>query len=122
MGPHEVIEAYGAAWGAADESSCRSVLEKAWADGGEYCDPMSRVKGRDAMVAHIAGFADRFPGHSIVLTSGVDAHDDFARFGWEMLGPDGGQVAEGVDFATFGSDGRIERIVGFFGPLPGLRG
>jgi len=27
-------------------------------------------------------------------------------------------LMRGVDFAEFASDGRLQRIVGFFGPLP----
>lgn len=118
MEPRETIQAYCEAWSDIDRAKRRKLLEGAWADDGIYCDPLATVSGRSALEDHIAEFAERMPGHVIDLTSGVDSHDGFARFGWLMCGPDGGAVTEGVDFVTFANDGRISRVVGFFGPLP----
>jgi hypothetical protein len=78
------------------------------------------VTGRDAVAAHIASFGERMPGHSIRVTTGTDAHDGFARFGWGLYGPDGTLVTEGMDFVVLDDDGRIARIVGFFGPMTAL--
>lgn len=118
--PIEAVAAYAEAWTGIDETRRQHLLEQCWADEGVYCDPLNTVAGRDGLTKHIAGFSDRFPGHSIKVTTGADVHDGFARFGWEMSDADGQLVTDGVDFATFAPDGRIARIVGFFGPLPPL--
>jgi hypothetical protein len=76
-----------------------------------------RLEGREALVAHMAGFHERRPGHTLELTSAVDEHDGWLRFGWRLLGPDGAPVLEGMDVGTLGADGRLTRIVGFFGPF-----
>jgi hypothetical protein len=48
----------------------------------------------------------------------VDAHHGVARFGWQVAQADGTVVVEGIDIALTSADGeRIERIIGFFGPL-----
>jgi hypothetical protein len=118
MNAQEAIEAYGAAWGETDEAKRRALLEKAWADDGVYTDPQSHAEGRDALVALIGGFQQQLAGATIVPTSAVDAHHGKLRFTWKMVGADGKDVMEGIDFGELGDDGRITRIVGFFGPAP----
>ena len=39
------------------------------------------------------------------------------RFGWAMKRPDGSVELEGMDYAEVDGDGRLTRIVGFFGAL-----
>ena len=119
--PKEAVELYGAAWGEPDEAKRRELLEKAWADDGVYTDPTAEVTGRDALVAHIGGFLEQTQGAQIVITSGVDSHHGKRlRFSWQMQNADGAVLAEGIDYGQLDSDGRLELIVGFFGPFPPL--
>jgi hypothetical protein len=118
MTAREIAEAYGAAWNEPDETTRRALLEKAWADDGVYIDPQSHVEGREALVQHIAAFHQSFAGASIVPTSGVDEHHGMVRFAWAMRVFDGSTIMEGVDFGELAPDGRLRRIVGFFGPPP----
>jgi hypothetical protein len=120
MGLVDVVTAYCAAWNEAEEHGRRRLLEQSWADDGEYCDPMATVVGRDAFVAHLAGFQERMPGARIERTSGVDEHDGWLRFAWEIVGEDGAAVLEGFDVGQLAPDGRLQRIVGFFGPFAPL--
>ena len=47
----------------------------------------------------------------------VDKHI-LARFAWQVMQADGTALPEGIDIAFVSSDGsRIERIIGFFGPI-----
>ena len=114
----EVVAAYGAAWDEHDDQARRVRLERAWTDDGTYTDPTAHVEGRDALAEHIGGFHARMPGFRIVTTSGVDGHAGCLRFAWQMLDPQGAVALEGLDFAEQAPDGRLKRIVGFFGPLP----
>lgn len=116
--PSEVIAAYGAAWNEPDEARRRKLLDASWADGGVYTDPTAHVEGRDALAAHIAAFQRQMPGARIRSTSGVDEHHGRLRFMWAMDGADGKVAVEGIDFGELGPDGRLTRIVGFFGPPP----
>lgn len=55
-------------------------------------------------------------------TSAVDTHHSVARFAWHVVQADGTALPEGIDVALVSSDGaRIERIIGFFGPLASSR-
>jgi hypothetical protein len=115
----ETIATYGAAWNELDEAKRRALLEKSWADDGSYQDPQGTADGRAELVAHIGGFHQLLPGHTIEFASGIDSNGVTLRWAWEMRnGSD--VVLEGVDFAELAPDGRIQRIAGFFGPLPPL--
>jgi hypothetical protein len=119
MDTDEIIAAYGAAWNETDDAKRAALLEQSWTDDGIYNDPTATVNGRPALVAHIGGFHAMMPGHTIDQASGADARDGIFRFAWVMR--KGDEVAlEGFDFGELAPDGRIHRIVGFFGPFPPL--
>jgi hypothetical protein len=50
--------------------------------------------------------------------SGVDTHHDHFRFAWDLVGPDGAVAVGGIDVGEVADDGRLQRITGFYGPLP----
>ena len=118
----QVIEAYAAAWCEPDEAARRRLLERAWADDGAYTDPLAHVVGREELVRHIGEFHRQAPGVRIVRASGIDQHHRLLRFGWTVFGATAPPLAglEGTDFGELADDGRLRRIVGFFGPLPCL--
>jgi hypothetical protein len=112
---NDVVGAYGAAWLEPDEAVRMQLLETAWSDTGSYQDPTADVTGRGGLSAHIAGFHAQAPGAKILLTSGVDSHHGKLRFTWKMVGADDSVVMEGIDFGELAEDGRLAKIVGFFG-------
>ena len=114
----EIVIYYVAAWSETDEGKRRVFLEKSWAENGTYTDPSVEVVGREALVQHIGSIHQRFAGHRILLTSGVDEHHGRLRFTWGMVSPEGSRVSEGIDLGEIGSDGRLIRITGFFGSVP----
>ncbi len=118
----QVVEAYAAAWCEPDEAVRRRLLERAWTDDGTYTDPLAHVAGREALVQHIGVFHQQAPGARIVRASGIDEHHRLLRFGWRILGATQPPLTalEGCDFGELADDGRLCRIVGFFGPLPCL--
>lgn len=114
----EVVADYVAAWGETDASKRGALLERAWADGGAYVDPIADISGRAALSELIAGFHAQSPGASIVKTSGIDQHHDKIRFAWAMRGADGATVLEGIDVGEVAADGKLSLIVGFWGAPP----
>jgi hypothetical protein len=113
----EIVNAYGAAWNEPDEGARRALLDQSWADNGQYSDPTGAADGRDALVAHIGGFQAMMPGHTIDMTSGLDTRDNVFRFAWVMRkGTE--DIVDGMDYGEFAPDGRVSKIVGFFGPFP----
>ena len=117
MDTAEAVATYGATWNEPDAQQRLALLTKSWADDGVYMDPTGRAEGRDALVAHIGGFQAMMPGHTIDMISGVDARDNLFRFAWVMRkGTE--DIIEGMDYGEFAPDGRVSKIVGFFGPFP----
>ena len=57
-----------------------------------------------------------------MLTSGVDEHNGFARYGWAINAADGAEILEGIDIVECDDDNRLRRVVMFFGPLAPVRG
>lgn len=114
----EAITLYASAWNEPDADARRRLLERSWSESGTYTDPTAHVEGRAALDKHIAEYFRTQPaGTRIVPASAVDAHHGRFRFAWKMLRPDGTVAIEGMDYGELDSDGRISRIVGFFGPL-----
>jgi len=111
----DVVAAYVAAWNEPDGDRRRELLARSWADDATYCDPAVLLEGREALFEHARRFAERWPGATIEVTSGIDEHHGFVRFTWRVAGPDGTTLRHGTDFGTVGSHGRLTGIVGFFG-------
>jgi SnoaL-like protein len=113
-----VVDAYVAAWNETDADRRAALVEQAWAPDGAYVDPMFAATGHADISEMHAGAHAQFPGHTIVRTSGLDAHHQLVRFDWELRDPDGATVVAGLDVAIVAEDGRLARLGGFFGPLP----
>jgi len=113
----ESIAAYCDAWGEPDPARRREILERIWADDATYTDPTVHTSGIDELLAHMAKLQTTYPGGRIERTSAVDTHHGMARFNWCMTLADGSTLPEGVDFAELSADGKLRRIVGFFGAL-----
>jgi hypothetical protein len=111
------IENYDQAWNAPDADARRLLLEGALTEDSELIDPNGRFAGRDAILERIGGFADRFPGAHVKITTGIDAHNDLARYGWEIRDAQGELVLAGIDVVEATSEGKLRRILMFFGEL-----
>jgi hypothetical protein len=116
MATKDTVEAYIAAWNEQDEGKRLALLDKCWADGATYTDPMSDVSGRDGLIALIDQFHQQMPGAGIAITSGIDEHHGRIRFGWKVTNAP--QQMEGIDVGRLTGDGRLESIVGFWGSPP----
>src|SRR3954469_6247732 len=98
-----VVDTYLEAWNETDAEARRSLVASTWTDDGTYLDPLMAGAGVDEITAMIGAAQARFPGHRFELSAGPDAHNDVARFAWQLVGDDG-PVAGGADFATLAAD------------------
>lgn len=116
----KTVRTYASAWNEPDEAKRMALLAASWAETGIYVDPTVELSGRQALSDHIGAMQAKRPGARIELTSGTEEHHGLLRFHWRLIQADGTQGAESVDFGELDRDGRLNRIVGFFGPPPGL--
>lgn len=114
----DVLAAYDAAWNEADGAERTRLLERSLTEDAELVDPTGRFAGRRAIDDRIAGFGRRFPGARVTITSGVDEHNGFARYAWSITAAGGETILAGIDVVERSGDGRLRRVVMFFGPLP----
>ena len=70
-------------------------------------------RGRQAVLEHIGGFAQRFRGVRVVPTSGIGEHNGVLRYRWRIVAADGSPLVDGIDFGELASDGRSLRIAEF---------
>ena len=101
-----------------DPATRAELLAAVWAPTGALFDPPFEGEGLDAIAAMTDVVLTHYAGHTFHWTTDVDAHHTFARYGWELVAPDGTAAVTGTDIVEIDAEGRLTRIVGFFGPLP----
>jgi hypothetical protein len=119
MSDHEnLIDTYLAAYGEPDESTRATLIAEVFAADATLADPPFSAHGHDELSTTFGTVQGHYPGHRFARTSVVDEHHDTARYTWALDGPDGSTAVAGMDVVTFGSDGKIAGVTGFFGDLP----
>jgi len=113
-----VLRAYVEVWCEPDSARRAELLDLCWSDESEVIGPGYRFKGRKAVLDEVARFLREQPGFRPVLTSGFDTHGRWVRFAFVMLNPQDEIVDEGWDFVELATDGRIARVISFWGKLP----
>ncbi len=109
-----LIANYIAAWSEPDRATRLRLLQAAWAEDGVYTDPQSYAVGREGLADLIDGFFAQNPGAAFHLNGKIDHHHNHLRFFWTLQLPDGSQIP-GMDYGEIAPDGKLRRIVGFFG-------
>jgi hypothetical protein len=114
------VDAYLEALTEKDADRRAELVATAWTDDARFVDPLLEATGHDAIAALTDVVVEHYPGHSFRRTSAVDSHHDQLRFTWDLVAPDGGVAATGVDVAQVAADGRLAMISGFFGEPPAI--
>lgn len=112
------VTQYMAAWNEADDTARRALLAQCWSDSGIYLDPNVLLAGRDALATRIGEVLASRPDARLEFMSGVDVHHHVVRFLWRLVRGDGTRGDTSIDFGEVGPDGRLVKIVGFFGAPP----
>ncbi len=114
----DLAQRYIASWNETDPIVCRRLVDELYAEDARYVDPLAVAEGREAIAATIAAVQKQFPGFRFRLAGPVDAHQDQARFGWE-LGPEGADAPiVGFDVVVADCSGRLQSVLGFLGRVP----
>lgn len=116
------IDTYLEAYGEPDATRRRKLVSEVFAPDAHLVDPPLDGQGHEGIDAAFGAVQRQFAGHSFRRVSGVDAHHDIARYGWEMVAPDGSVALAGMDVVVLDDAGRLTKVVGFFGELPPREG
>ena len=118
MSTSDLIDRYCQVWSEPDAKHRAELLGSLWAAGATYTDPSIHAANANELLVHIGKVQARRPGAKVLRTSRVDEHHRIARFAWHVVQADGTALPEGIDIALISPDGtKIERIIGFFGPM-----
>lgn len=112
------VEAYVALWSEPDPARWPDLLARCWTETSEIIGPGYRFRGVQAVLDELARWRREQPGWRAVQTSGFDRHGDWVRFTIAVHDAGGVPRSEGWDVVELAPDGRIERVVTFWGPLP----
>jgi hypothetical protein len=113
------IDIHLAAYCEPDPGRRNDLLSEVWSESGTLIDPPFDGTGHAAISGLCEAALEHYPGHRFRRTSDIDTHHSFARYAWDLVAPDGNVAVKGLDVAEFGEDGKLVRVVGFFGDLPG---
>ena len=105
-----------AAWNEPDPTKVRDHLDKALAPEVHFVDPSIDVVGIDAFEENVHRVHEQVPGAVYSRTSDVDGHHGHHRYHW-AIHLDGELRLAGFDVAVTDAEGRVEKVIGFFGPL-----
>ena len=111
------IDSHLQAYAMADADRRNALVAANWNPEGELLDPPLEGRGHTEISALADAVLTHFAGPRFERTTAVDAHHGFARYGWDLVGPDGAVAMSGTDVVQFDDAGKLLRIVGFFGPL-----
>lgn len=112
-----LVDEYCNVWCEPDPELRRQRLLPIWSHSATYTDPTVHAANSDELLAHITKVLARRPGSKVRRTSIVDAHHGCVRFAWHVVQADGTSLPEGIDFMEVDDEGKIQRVIGFFGPL-----
>jgi len=113
----KVLEAMMLMWNERDLEKVRGLIEEIFSEDVIFIDPANSIVGHDAFEKMVREFRTRWPDADLSHASEFDGHHDLYRYHWEIR-----QKSEllmvGFDVTEVDSEGRVVRVLGFFGPIP----
>lgn len=117
--PAPAFDHYFAMWNETEPALVRAHLDQAVTEGFVFCDPLHDHVGRDALEANVREFRSTYPHAAVSLASAIDHHHDRCRYEWHITLKGKVRIV-GFDAVRIAESGLLDRIDGFFGPLPSL--
>lgn len=111
----EPVDALFRAWSEPDGETRRRLLESSVVAGVTFRDAYSATSGLDDLSAHISGTQRFMPGIVLGREGEVRHCQGTAIAGWVATKPDGSVAGRGTNLYDLAPDGRIARVIGFWG-------
>lgn len=109
------VDTWLAAYCEPDAARRAELIAQVWDPDGELVDPPLTGSGHETIAALGGAVVGLYPDHAFRRTTPIDAHHGHARYGWELVGPGGTRAVAGIDVVELAADGRLRKVVGFFG-------
>lgn len=116
-----LVDNWLAAYCQPDAARRLAAIRAVWNEHGHLVDPPLEGRGHQGIADAGGALLAQFPGHAFERSTALDAHHNFLRYGWRLLNHECVAVVEGLDVVELDVDGRLMRVVGFFGAQPPAR-
>ncbi len=110
----ERVDAFLRAWGEADASRRRALVESCAAAGIAFRDAHSATDGVEDLLANLEAVQVFMPGVSLTRDGDVSLSHGTAVAGWKAIKEDGQEVGCGTNVYDFSPDCKLARVVGFW--------
>ncbi len=111
----KTVDAYLSAWSEPDASSRRAILASSVTDDVSFHDAYACLRGIDDLNANLAAVQRFMPGMTLRSAGALRQCQASALGDWSVAGPEGSVKARGTNAYDFAPNGKIRRIVGFWG-------
>jgi hypothetical protein len=115
-----VVDSWLEAYAEPDMERRTKLIEQAWSPEGRLVDPPLEGTGYSGLSEAADLVNTHYAGHTFRRVTGIDVHHEFARYGWELVGPEGTVAVAGIDIAEIDDAGRLRKVTGFFGDMPAI--
>ena len=112
----KTVDAYLSAWSEPDAASRRAILASSVTDDISFHDAHACLRGIDDLNANLAAVQRFMPGMTLENAGSLRQCQGSALGDWSVAGPDGSVKVKGTNAYDFAPNGKIRRIVGFWGP------
>jgi len=109
------VDAFFAAWSEKDEGRRRTALAAILTEDATFADAFSCTAGIDDLVAHLAAAQIHMPGLTLSRSGDVRQCQGTTVVDWVAKGADGAARGKGTNVFELAPDGRVRRVVGFWG-------
>ena len=113
-----MVDQHLAAYCDPDAARRERAIREIWNREGRLVDPPLEARGHQGIADQAGTLLSHYPQHRFVRTTTVDAHHGYLRYGWKLVDAKGTEVLAGVDFVELDLDGKLSRVIGFFGAQP----
>lgn len=110
-----IVDAYLSAWNEPDAAARRAILASAVTEDISFHDAYACLGGIDDLNANLAAVQRFMPGMTLRRAGDLRQCQGTALGDWTASGPDGSVRAKGTNAYDFAPDGKIRRVVGFWG-------
>ncbi|MDQ6894947.1 MAG: SRPBCC domain-containing protein [Acidobacteriota bacterium] len=114
-GAAERIDEFLRAWGEPDAAMRRSLAESCLTPEISFRDAFSATDGLEEMLANLEAVQIFMPGMTLTRAGDVRQAHGTAIAGWTASAADGSPRGSGTNVFDLAPDGRIRRVVGFWG-------
>ena len=97
-----------------------ALLEQGLVPSAEICGPARVFAGYAQISEKIDGFHKNWPNCRLVVASGMVCFRNAGHFAKAIVSADGSILASGHSVVELAADGRIQRVLAFWGPAPAI--